>query len=517
MISTKSPMMMPISRRALMSGVAAGVFAGTFGRVADAAPQRGGILRIAYPFQPTSLDPALGRQGGDFDFLYPVFETLVDWEFDTMLPKPALATSWTYPDSTTFVLKLRENVSFSDGTPFDATAAKFNLDRCMTHPKSTVTAELAAVSAVEISGPHEITLRLKRPNASMPLILTGRAGFMASPAAVTKSGDDFARNPVGTGPWKFTLWRDNEIVSFRRNDNYWKKGEPLPDGLDFKVIADPATGLRSVIAGESDFVWALSSAQKPAVDRAGLDSSIGSSQQIFLLWLNQAKGPLADVRVRQALNYAIDRNAYNKATEGGYNEVAQGIYPKSHWAYDPTVASYYQYDPAKARALLAAAGFPNGLDLTLTGPTDQHSTQRQEVVIEQLKQVGVRIKLTPLSVNDSIKAYFYDKQYDALLIVWGSRADPSQGFNALFSKDSPSNPSGIEPDGFGDALVQSQASLDLKTRAQALSKVAHIVAENALIVPLVFDAQYSAFGKKVKGYKPTLFGRMRLDTVYLES
>ncbi len=511
------PFNLPIGRRAFMAAAAASVGVGAFGRLAHAAGKRGGILRIAYPFQPTSLDPAFGRQNGDFDFLYPVFETLVDWEPATMLPKPALATSWTFADPTTFVLKLRENVGFHDGTPFDAKAAKFNLDRCMNEPKSNAKGDLTTVASVEITGPFELTFHLKRPNAALPLILSGRAGFMASPDAVTKAGEGFARNPVGTGLWKFSAWRDNEIVSFRRNENYRDKDLPLPDGIDFHIIADSNTGLRSVIAGDNDFVWALASSQKPTVDRSGLGQSIGTSQQLFLLWINQSKGPLGDVRVRQALNYAIDRNAYNKVTEAGLNEVAHSLVPKAHWAYDPSLESYYPHDPAKARALLAAAGFPNGLDLTLTGPNDQPSTQRQEVVIEQLRQVGVRAKLTALSVNDSIKAYFYDKQFDLLLIVWGSRQDPSMMFNTLFSKDSPSNPSGMEPDGFADALAATQAVPDIKTRVQALSKIQHIVADNALMVPLVFDAQFSAFTKHVKGYKPNLFGRLRLDGMSLES
>ena len=113
---------------------------GALGGLAHAAGRRGGILRISYPFQPTSLDPVFGRQNGDFDFLYPVFETLVDWEPTTMLAKPALATRWDLTDPTTFVLKLRENVAFHDGTRFDAKAAKFNLDRCMNEPKSNAKA-----------------------------------------------------------------------------------------------------------------------------------------------------------------------------------------------------------------------------------------------------------------------------------------------------------------------------------------------------------------------------------------
>src|SRR5215469_4242182 len=108
-----------ISRRALMTGALAGLTAASLPYGALAAQKRGGILRISYGFQPTSLDPAYGRQGGDFGFLYPIFETLVDWEPQSLQPKPGLATSWAFPDPKTLVMKLREDVVFHDGTPFD--------------------------------------------------------------------------------------------------------------------------------------------------------------------------------------------------------------------------------------------------------------------------------------------------------------------------------------------------------------------------------------------------------------
>jgi ABC-type transport system substrate-binding protein len=506
-----------ITRRAMMTGAVAGLTAASLPYGALAAQKRGGVLRISYGFQPTSLDPTFGRQGGDFGFLYPVFETLVDWEPQSLQPKPGLATSWGFPDPQTLVMKLRQDVVFHDGTPFDAAAAKFNLDRGLKDLKSAVKADLATVDSVEVSGKYEITLHLKRPNIALPGILSDRAGLIASPAAIQKFGDGFARNPIGTGPWEFVQWRDNELLSYRRNDYYRIKGLPYLDGIDFHIIADANTGLRSVIAGENDFVQSLATAQKPVVDKAGLAYTFATSQAMFPLWLNYAKGPLADIRVRQALNYAIDRDAYNKATELGLNEVAWGVFPKAHWAYSGGVDKAYAFNPDKAKQLLSAAGFANGLDLTLTGPNDQRSTQRQEVVIEQLKAIGVRIKLTALSVNDSIKAFFYDKQHDMLLILWGGRADPSATYDALFSKASPFNASGVEPDGFGDALAASQAVPDLKQRAAVLAKVARIVSDQALIVPLAFDAQYNTFTKKVAGFEPNLFGRMRLDTVSIES
>lgn len=509
---------MNVNRRAIIGGMAAaGASAALTGR-ANAAPKHGGILRVAADFQPTNLDPIAGSQGGDFRFLYPIYQSLVDWNPATLQPIPGLALKWQFTDNQTLVLELRQGVRFHDGTPFDAAAAKFNLDRSKTDPKSNIKNDLASVDSIAVSGPFQLTLKLNRPNTALPSILAERSGLMASPAAIRKFGADFGRNPVGTGPWKFVLWRDNDILSVRRNDNYWQPGRPYLDGIDFHIIADTNIGLRSVIAGENDLVTSLSSAQKTVVNaNAGLASSFDTSQAMFPIWLNYARKPFDDVRVRQALNYAIDRNGYDKATEAGLNEIANGVFPKAHWAYDPSIQNRYPYDPAKARELLAAAGLRSGFEMSLIGPTDERSRQRQQVVIAQLQAVGIRVNLMGFSVNDAIKSFFTDKKGDALLILWGGRPDPSMTLRDLFSKDSFYNPARTEPEGFGDALATTEASQDLSVRAKLLSKAQHIVSDNALMVPLVFDSQFVVYAKKVKGYQPNLFGRPRYDNVWIES
>lgn len=508
------------TRKMMLGVMAAGASAALIGAspAPGAAPKRGGILRVAADFQPTNLDPIAGSQGGDFRFLYPIYQSLVDWDPATLKPIPSLATRWTFYDPQTLVLELRQGVKFHDGTPFDAAAAKFNLDRAKTDPKSNIKNDLASVDSVAVTGPFQLTLKLNKPNSALPSILAERSGLMSSPAAVKKFGADYGRNPVGTGPWKFSVWRDNEIVSVRRNDSYWQPGKPYLDGIDFHIIADTNIGLRSVIAGENDLVTSLSSAQKTVVDReSSLDSQFATSQAMFPIWLNTARKPFDDVRVRQALNYAIDRAGFNKATEAGANEIANGILPKAHWAYDPTIQNRYPYDPAKARELLTAAGLSNGFDMSLIGPTDERSRQRQQVVIEQLKKVGIRVNLMGFSVNDAIKSFFTDKKGDALLILWGGRPDPTMTFTDLFGKNSFYNPARTEPDGYGVALAETEASQDPSVRAKFLSRVQHMAADNALMVPLVFDAQYVVYSKKVKGYKTNLFGRPRYDNVSLDS
>jgi ABC-type transport system substrate-binding protein len=508
-----------VRRRSVLGGLAAitafgpSMFGPAFGQT-----KKDGIVRVAIEQQPSSLDPISGTAGGDFRFLYPIYDTLVDWDFATLKTEPKLALAWHFPDPKTFVMDLRNDVMFHDGSPFNAEAVKFNLERIRTDAKSNFKNDLNSVDSIEVLGPYQIIMKLNRPNSALASVLSERCGLMASPIAVQKLGADFARNPVGTGAWKFETWRDNDVLSVVRNDKYWQPGLPYVDGITFKIIADTSTGLRSVLGGDNDIIDKVAPSQKVVVDKSTrVIGSFASSQAFYPIWFNTARPPLNDVRVRQAINYALDRDRFNKATTLGYSEVARGIVPKAHWAYDPASEADYPYNPEKAKALLNDAGLATGFDMTLMGPTDDRSRQRQEIVIEQLKQVGIRVTIRGLSVNESIKAFFVDKQADALLILFGGRPDPSITLRDLFSAKAFLNPARTEPAGLSEALALAEASEDLAVRKQALAKAQRIVAENALMAPLIFDSQFAVHSKKLLGHKPNLFGRLRFDDVKLQS
>ena len=139
---------------------------------------------------------------------------------------------------------------------------KFNLERNRSDQRSSIKADSARSQAVEVSGPQQVTLKLSQPDSALPLILSDRAGMMCSPKAVKELGKDHDRKPVGTGPWKFVSWNDNEKVVYTRNDKYWQAGQPLLDGIEMNIIAETNTGLRSVVAGQNDFVYFLAPQQK---------------------------------------------------------------------------------------------------------------------------------------------------------------------------------------------------------------------------------------------------------------
>jgi ABC-type transport system substrate-binding protein len=482
---------------------------------AQSGPRRGGVLRVAAPNNPVSLDPITGIAGSDHTFLYCIYETLVSWDFNTLAPVPALAEQWAYKDPRTLVLTLRQGVTFHDGTSFNAEAAKFNLDRTRDGEISNVKADIAAIDSIEITGPYEVTLKLKDPDAALLLALSDRAGFQVSPTAVQKQNGRVDRNPVGTGAYRFVSWADAESVVVERNGSYWQKDQPYLDGIRFQIIREIDTGLRSVIAGENDVAFDLAPRQRAVIKRASnvkdlLGASLGFSQ----LYLNYGRPPLNDPRVRKALDLTIDRDVFTKATTFGLGQVAQTVLPPSHWAYDPTLPAA-KADPEKARQLLAEAGFAKGLEVEFMGNADQRAQQQQEVLIEQLRKGGFEVRWTRAPLGSG--PFFRDKTGAALLTGWSGRPDPSMTFRSLYALGAFWNAGNADPTNglIGPALQAAQDMADLNQRKPAFVKLHHMVRDYSLSVPLAYDVQLVALLPKVGGYRLNLLGKARLDGVYL--
>jgi ABC-type transport system substrate-binding protein len=447
-----------------------------------------------------------------------MFDTLVAFDYTNLRAMPGLAESWAYPDPKTLVLNIRPGVLFHDGTPCDAAAVKFNLDRNRMGERSNIKADLQTISDVAVTGPAQVTLTLTQPDTALPLILSDRAGMMCSPKAVQERGKDHDRNPVGAGPWKFVSWSDAEKVVVTRNEHYWQPGRPYLDGIELAIITEVNTGLRSVTAGQNDFIYFLSPQQKQVIDRSkALTAVSGPTLYCLQLYLNWGRPPFDDKRVRLAMNYAIDREAFNKATMNGLGQPATMTLPAAHWAYDEAMARFYTYDPDKARQLLAEAGHKDGIDVNIWGYTDQRSLQREEVLMEQYAKAGIRLHFTNSTVADTSASFLSDRKGDSMLAFWTGRPDPSLTYQLLFGAGSYYNPSRVEalPE-IGPALLATRTAEDIDGRRKAFATLQRLVTENALVVPLVFQPEMDAHRLGVKGYRPNLLGKPKFEDVYLE-
>ncbi len=517
----KNVLAMALGRRQFL-GASAGLAASglpfqAFASEEAPAPKRGGILKVAAPSNPTSLDPYTGGGGLDHTHLYNIFDNLIEFEYDTLKPKPGLAKAWRFTDSQTFVMDLQPDVQFHDGTPCDATAVKWNIDNGKNDARSNVKADFTTVASVEVNGPLQVTVKLNQPDTALPLILADRAGMMSSPSAVQALGKDHNRKPVGTGPHKLVSWVDNDRIVLRRNEKYWRSGRPYLDGIDMVIIPEIGTAVRSVLAGENDYVYFMSPQQKPLVDRAK-NLSVVSAPTVYclLIYFNYSRPPFDDARIRKAINYAINREEFVKLTLGGVAETAKMLLPKAHWAYDNKTAEMYPYDPDMAKKLLAEAGFKDGIDLTLVSYTDQTYLQRQEVLTEQLKHAGIRLKFINGTITTGM--FFAEHKGDGLLAAWTGRPDPSLSYSLMFLKDAYYNPGRVEvsPE-LTAAINASRVSEDLNQRREVFAKVQQLMMEHALCAPIAFQPELDSFHTRVKGYRANLLGKPKFENIWLDA
>ncbi len=500
---------------ALLSGAAlAGAMPSAF---AQGTPKKGGVLKVSAPANPSSMDPATGGAGSDHVFLWTVYDTLVDWDYATLKPKPGMA-KWSTPNETTFVLDIEPGIQFHDGTPMDAAAVKFNLDRNRGDQRSNVKADLVNITAVEVVSPTQVKLTLKQADAALPAILSDRAGMMISPKAVETHGLESNRNPVGAGRWKFVSWADNQKIVVTRHENYWRKGEPYVDGIELSIIPEMATGLRSVVAGQNHMAYGLSARYTPIIKRAeNIRVVSGPTLYCYKLYINFSRGPLANAKVRQAINYALNRQTFINATMGGVGEPAGMLVPSTHWAYDKGVAGIYKHDPAKAKKLLQEAGFGSGLELSVGGYNDQDSVRRSEIIMAQLGAVGIKAKFTNGTIAEISGQFFgNEKKFDLLMSAWTGRPDPSMTYALAFGKGAYYNAGRSEasPE-LSQLLLDSRAKEDLDYRKQVFAKLQRIVMEQALTAPIAFQFEMDAVGEQVKGFEPNLLGKPKFWGVSL--
>jgi peptide/nickel transport system substrate-binding protein len=311
---------------------------------------------------------------------------------------PRLAESWKQLTPTSYRFTLRKGVKFHNGDAFNAECVKFSFDR-INDPevKSDVKGQFVQVDKVNIVDPYTVDVVLKSP---MPLFLKMVSDyvFIASPKYISTKGiGPAAIEPVGTGAFRFVEWVKGDHVTFEANKEYWG-GAPKFDTLTFTTLPQPASRVAALRTGEVDVVIDLDpAAYKELQGVSGINvASVPGYRNIYLLINSKLDTPFRKKAVRQAVNYAIDKEALVKNILEGHGTPLQGQPYSSMWlGYLPDY-KMIPYDPAKARQLLADAGYPNGLDTEFISPTGRYLKDKElsEAIVGQLAKVGIRCKLT---------------------------------------------------------------------------------------------------------------------------
>ena len=478
-----------------------------------------------------SLDPGIVTDGESFKVTQNLFETLLNFgEQDTTI-HPGLAKEWVVSDDgLTYTFTLQEGVKFHDGTDFNAEAVIKNVNRWkggteedFYYFNSMFKAEGAdIITDVKADGDYTVIFTLSRPQAPFLKNLAMSPFGIASPTAFEAAGDKFGDNPVGTGPFKFTEWKRTESITIEKNPDYWQQGLPKLDKVIFLSIPDNSTRLNALITGQIDLADGINPSDGKTVEgNADLQLIERPSMNIGYLGLTSTRPPFDNKLVRQAVNYAINKQAIVDAFFEGRAQVAANPMPPSISGYNEAIEPY-PYDPEKAKALLAEAGY-DGKEIELWAmpvprPYMPDGAKVAEVIQKNLEDVGIKSKIVTFEW-----ATYLDKakkgEADAFMLGWtGDNGDADNFIYTLLDKDNigSNNYSYYSNDEVHDLLIKAQSETDENVRIDLYKKAQEIIHEDAPWVPLAHSTPLLAAKAGVKGFLPHPTGSDKLDSVSIE-
>ncbi|MEO9631133.1 MAG: ABC transporter substrate-binding protein [Sulfitobacter sp.] len=393
----------------LMTGVASAALA-----VAATSAFAKDDITVAMQLEPPHLDPTSAAAGAIDSVLYTnVFEGLTRFMGDGSVV-PGLAESWEISeDGLTYTFKLREGVTFHDGTTMDAEDVKFTLDRINAEDSANAQKALyATISEVNVIDPQTVEVKLSEPNGNMLFNLAWGDAVIVAPETV----EAIKQTPIGTGAFKFENWNQGDKITLTRNDDYWGEAPALASAT-FKFISDPTAAFASVMAEDVDVFTGFPAPENIPQFEADprFQVLIGSTEGETILSINNKREPFDNVKVREAVAHAIDRQAIIDGAMFGYGTpIGTHFAPHNPDYVDLTEMS--SYDPEKSKALLAEAGFPDGFETTLHLPPPSYARRGGEIIAAQLAEVGIKAQITNVEWAQWLETVFKGKDFGLSIV-----------------------------------------------------------------------------------------------------
>lgn len=499
----------------------------------DAGVDRGGTLVFGRGGDSTSLDPSRTTEGETFKVTINLYETLLTFEDEGTAVEPGLAKSWEpSEDGLTYTFELQEGVKFHDGTDFNADAVVKNFERWANGDAEQFPyyntmfggEDGDIIESVTAEGDSTVVFKLTRPQAPFLKNLAMDMFAIASPTAIEEYGeDDFERNPVGTGPFKFVEWKPNDSITIERFDDYWQEDLPKLDKVIFRSIPDNAARLNALTAGEIDLADGINPSDATSIEsNADLQLFERPSMNVGYLGLTVTREPFDNKLVRQAINHAIDKQSIIDAFFEGRADIAVNPIPPSVSGYNDEIEGY-DYNPEKAKELLEEAGLGDGFEMELWAmpvprPYMPDGQKVAEVIQKNLADIGVTAKIvshewaTYLDLAEKGEA-------DAFMLGWtGDNGDPDNFLYALLDEDNigSNNYTYFKNDETHKLLIEAQTEIDEEKRIALYKEAQEILHDEAPWVPLAHSIPLLAGSKDIKGFLPHPTGSDLLSGVYFE-
>jgi peptide/nickel transport system substrate-binding protein len=469
------------------------------------------VLRIGLAEDADALDPTLGRT-----FVgRVVFASLCDKLFDIgpnleIVPLLARAYSWS-EDKKALTITLRQGVLFHDGETMDAAAVKYSIERHLHFPGTNRKGEIAAVTGVAVVDDHTVRLDLATPFAPLLAELADRAGMIVSPKAAEAAGDKFAAHPVCAGPFKFTERVAQGRIVLDRFARYWNKDEIHLDRVIFLPIPDAAVRLADLRSGSVDLVERLSPSDLAELAKSDALATAGTTELGYQsINFNLGKGAgahrLADPRLREALDLAIDRAALNQvAFDGQFVPGNQWVSPESPF-YDKSHPVPGR-DLTRARALVKETGKPaTGIDFMV--PNDSQSMLAAQIIQSMAQEAGIFLNIRATEFPTAL-SLAEKGEFDAFFLAWSGRADPDGNLFNFVSCKGPINYSSYCNAEVDSAIAAARATDDVPQRLKHYAVVAAQVLKDRPLIYLYHRRWIYAYTKRLTGFHPLADGLIR--------
>jgi peptide/nickel transport system substrate-binding protein len=487
-----------------------------------------GMTAATIPGLDTTQTLAAGGEGSRFIGLQ-LYDGLTKWDVTqgstTAKIVPGLAKSWTVAaDKLSWTFQLRSGVKFTDGTPWNADAAIFNFDRYVNKSSPLYSKELGAEAGLNLAGVKAAT---KIDEMTIKIDTNGPWGYldedlsglpMASPSAVKAEGKDFTTKPVGTGPFKFESETQGQQLVLVRNPDYWA-GPAKLDKLILRPLPDVTARMAALRSGEVNWIEVPSPDEVPALKRQGYQVLENSYPHIWPWIFDVTKKPWNDVRVRQAANFAINRQSLADNVLQGTGEPANQYLGSADIGFTKSDDAY-SYNPAKAKQLLADAGYPNGFSTTLSYPTSGSGnmvpTPMNEALQQDLAAVGIKVQLQPIEWSALLAAFFTKKipgGADALNISLAFYSPTL--LTALFETGSPVNVGGYSDPKLDPLLTELKSEFDVQQRAATYTQVNKVLTQGAPWLVVVHDLNPRVLASNVHGFVQPKSWYADLTTVFV--
>lgn len=444
--------------------------------------------------------------------LHVLYESLVDVSEDSQFTA-GLARSWSVArDGLSVTFRLQPGVRFHDGTEFDANAVKWNIERVMNPgTKSEHQSRLAeVVRGVEVVDKHTVRFDLRQPFPPLLSVLIDRPGLMVSPTAAQKFGPDFARNPVGTGPYRFVEWVPGNRVILEKFPGYWQPGKPAAAAMTFLDVPEPAVRLAKLRAGELDLIYDVGGKDIAALAADPAFRVVESRGMRFDSIQFRVDVPPFDNRaLREAIAFALDRNEIHQVIYHGTGKPTGKLFAAGWWA-NPEYAGL-GYAPERARQKLTEAGYPGGIDLVLHVPSASDDLRAGELVQAQLAKVGIRVKLQLVDPNDHYVKVLRGEIPFTLPMRWTPYTDPHELAWILFHSKGYANSSKYLNADVDRLLESGLTSYDERVRRRAYVDAERLIVEDAAYVFYHFTPRFAVHRPGLTGFQwmPNLIPRFR--------